>query len=232
MRILLADRDQVVRNTFSAIVAELVADALILEASDRAELLTRTSQHPDVSLLIVEFTLARTCGLLSGHEVRNAALANRTVVLSAEPCPHQSALVRESSGLAYVPINAPRPVIQAAMQIVLAGGRYFPPELLLRSAPSVRGTRDDSFFNLTPRQTEVLELMSAGSSNKAIARALGMSPGTVKVHVTAILKALNARNRTEAAIAIHRYLNRAPTQERRVQERRVAEARPGIRIYR
>jgi DNA-binding NarL/FixJ family response regulator len=53
---------------------------------------------------------------------------------------------------------------------------------------------------LTPRQRDVLKLMCEGMSNKVIAHTLGMAEGTVKIHVTAILKELNATNRTQAVI--------------------------------
>jgi DNA-binding NarL/FixJ family response regulator len=56
-------------------------------------------------------------------------------------------------------------------------------------------------LGLTERQMEVLALMMQGKSNKAICRALDLAEPTVKNHVTAILKALNASNRTEAVIA-------------------------------
>jgi DNA-binding NarL/FixJ family response regulator len=54
---------------------------------------------------------------------------------------------------------------------------------------------------LTDRQIDVLELLSEGASNKAIAKQLGLSEHTVKIHLTAIFKALGVNNRTEAAIA-------------------------------
>ena len=57
-------------------------------------------------------------------------------------------------------------------------------------------------MNLTPRQREVLAVMMEGKSNKAICRALNLAEPTVKNHVTAILKALNASNRTEAVIKV------------------------------
>jgi len=53
---------------------------------------------------------------------------------------------------------------------------------------------------LTERQVEVLELLSQGKPNKLIARALGINEGTVKIHLAAIFRALNASNRTEAVI--------------------------------
>ncbi|HSW51126.1 MAG TPA: response regulator transcription factor, partial [Bryobacteraceae bacterium] len=54
---------------------------------------------------------------------------------------------------------------------------------------------------LTPRQREVLTLLGQGKSNKEIARVLQLAEGTVKLHVTAILKALNVNNRTRAVVA-------------------------------
>ena len=59
-------------------------------------------------------------------------------------------------------------------------------------------------LGLTERQGEVLNLMMLGKSNKAICRALGLAEPTVKNHVTAILKALQVSNRTEAVIAAGR----------------------------
>jgi DNA-binding NarL/FixJ family response regulator len=55
---------------------------------------------------------------------------------------------------------------------------------------------------LTERQMEVLALMMEGKSNKAISRMLDVAEPTVKHHVTAVLKALNVTNRTEAVIAV------------------------------
>ena len=56
-------------------------------------------------------------------------------------------------------------------------------------------------INLTERQTSVLERLSHGDSNKAIARLLGIREGTVKVHVRQIMRKLGVVNRTQVAIA-------------------------------
>ena len=63
---------------------------------------------------------------------------------------------------------------------------------------------------LTRRQTEVLALMMQGKSNKAIGRALGLSEPTVKHHVTAVLKALQATSRTEAVLTMAARNSRSP----------------------
>jgi two-component system nitrate/nitrite response regulator NarL len=59
---------------------------------------------------------------------------------------------------------------------------------------------DGPFSDLTPRETEILCLLAEGQSNKLIARNLGISDGTVKLHVKAILRKLNIHSRVEAAV--------------------------------
>jgi DNA-binding NarL/FixJ family response regulator len=78
--------------------------------------------------------------------------------------------------------------------------------LLAQEKPGPLPTADDhgglgSAVGLTARQIEVLRLICAGQSNKEIARVLGLSDKTVKVHVTAIFKGLNVVNRMQAAAA-------------------------------
>jgi DNA-binding NarL/FixJ family response regulator len=95
-----------------------------------------------------------------------------------------------------------------ALALIFSGGVYIPPEVLAgRSAPGpskirpgLRGSPAD--LGLTERQIEVLALLMQGKSNKAICRTLGLAEHTVKNYVTAILKALNVSNRTEAVIAV------------------------------
>jgi two-component system nitrate/nitrite response regulator NarL len=57
--------------------------------------------------------------------------------------------------------------------------------------------------NLSPREIEVMRALLRGASNKVIARDLNIAVETVKVHMKAILRRLNARNRTQAAVLFH-----------------------------
>lgn len=66
---------------------------------------------------------------------------------------------------------------------------------------------------LTPRQLEVLELLARGLTNREIAGVLGISAGTVKVHVAAVLDALDVTNRTEAAMALQELRPQEPVEE-------------------
>lgn len=66
-------------------------------------------------------------------------------------------------------------------------------------------TQTPSDFGLTERQAEVLGLMARGKSNRDIAALLGLSEGTVKIHLTAIFKVLGVSSRTQAMVAVARH---------------------------
>jgi DNA-binding NarL/FixJ family response regulator len=61
-------------------------------------------------------------------------------------------------------------------------------------------SEEENNFGLTQRQTEVLNFVVVGKSNQAIASELGLTTGTIKMHVSAIFKRLNVSSRTEAAM--------------------------------
>ena len=87
----------------------------------------------------------------------------------------------------------------AALQAVSRGLAVFDPSLALSPSP----VRDPSLAlteDLTPRETEVLQLLADGLTNKAIAQRMGISDHTVKFHVNAILGKLGAQSRTEAVV--------------------------------
>jgi DNA-binding NarL/FixJ family response regulator len=82
---------------------------------------------------------------------------------------------------------------------VLSGGVYLPPHVLEEGPDPAPARADaDAFSRLSPRQQQVSQLLLQGQSNKAIARKLGLSEGTVKAHVSAIFQIIGARNRVEA----------------------------------
>lgn len=93
-----------------------------------------------------------------------------------------------------------------ALRDIVAGKTVVAPDLAAVLAKAVKGkdeqpTPENSpFADLTPREREILGLLAEGQSNKAIARNLGISDGTVKLHVKAILRKLNVHSRVEAAV--------------------------------
>ena len=98
-------------------------------------------------------------------------------------------------------------IIEAAIRLILAGGRYLPPRLadlaasrVDHGAPMIRDSAIVIKERLSPRQIEVLQLVAQGQSNKEIARVLDLAPSTVKTHLGHIMICLAAHNRTEAVV--------------------------------
>lgn len=98
-----------------------------------------------------------------------------------------------------------------ALEVIRDGGVFVPPVVAMRpggeplmtvAGPVPAGFfREDAGKQLTPRQREILSMIRAGSSNVEIAETLNLTVGTVKIHITAIFKALGVRNRTQAMVA-------------------------------
>ncbi len=94
-----------------------------------------------------------------------------------------------------------------ALRDIIAGKTVVAPDLAPVLASAVQGDnnekeeeQEDPFAILTPREFEILTLLAEGQSNKVIARNLGISDGTVKLHVKAILRKLNISSRITAAV--------------------------------
>ena len=93
-----------------------------------------------------------------------------------------------------------------ALRDIVSGKTIVAPSLAPILAKVVQGNvfngkgEETPFEDLTPRETEILGLLAEGQSNKVIARNLGISDGTVKLHVKAILRKLSVHSRVEAAV--------------------------------
>ena len=111
----------------------------------------------------------------------------------------------------YVSKSFSNSLILSAINLVMAGGMYIPPEVMkMGSKSSSESVRDlirdlerpkavnGGNHGLTPRQTEVLECLAEGLSNKQIAYKLAVSEGTVKIHITLLMRTLEVTNRTAA----------------------------------
>ena len=121
------------------------------------------------------------------------------VVLTSSENPEdiRVALARGASG--FVPKSAAANTLLSAIRLVLAGEIYVPPTVLARATQML----PQAAPRLTERQMQVLRRLSAGESNKEIARALKLSEKTVKAHLSSVFKVLGVQNRTHA-IAVAR----------------------------
>jgi DNA-binding NarL/FixJ family response regulator len=87
-----------------------------------------------------------------------------------------------------------------ALREVLAGEVWLPPEYRELTSKQCRAKTVAERYDLTKSQARVLELLAEGKSNREISALLAVTEGTVKIHVSAILKALNVSNRSQALL--------------------------------
>ena len=126
-------------------------------------------------------------------------------MLSGEDDPGVVRAAIERGAMGFIPKSSTPEVLVQALRLVLAHGVSLPPAVLgsARAAPatSLGASGEVLLPGLTLRQMDVLRCVIRGLPNKIIARELDVSEGTVKAHLTLVLRALGVHNRTEAVYA-------------------------------
>ncbi len=209
MKILLADDHTLFREAMLHPLGQLDANAEIFQAGTATQALAIAEAKSDLDLVLLDLNMPGMDGLKAVATFRDRFPELPLVVLSASEEHHDIQTVLDAGAMGFIPKSSSTQVMLGALRLVLSGGPYIPPMLLQRAqyaidppssttarpAATVGGAED-----LTPRQFEVLEALAEGLSNKLIGRKLNLSEGTVKVHLAAIFRALDAKNRTDAVI--------------------------------
>jgi DNA-binding NarL/FixJ family response regulator len=208
MKILIVDDHALIRDALRGVLKELAQDATVLEAANSRQATRLIEANPDLHLILLDLNLPDRNGFAVLADLRRQHATISLVVLSASEDRDSILKAIDLGALGFIPKSAPHDVIVNALRLVFSGGVYIPPEALARTetreakTTAQRSSKSPADCGLTERQMEVLALMMEGKSNKAISRMLDVAEPTVKHHVTAVLKALNVTNRTEAVIAV------------------------------
>jgi len=206
LTILIADDHDLVREGLKHTLSRLPARTSFAEAGDAGEVREVLSGSPSVDLVMLDLHMPGANGLELLTSICNEHPDIPVVILSAVEEPHVMQRTIDRGAVGFIPKSAANEVLVSAIQLVLAGGVYIPTGILNKqpgATEPIPGTVDSLQvpLQLTDRQMDVLHLLSNGESNKAIARKLGLSEHTVKIHISAIFKTLGVNNRTAAALA-------------------------------
>ncbi len=211
LRVVLADDHEMVRLAMRHALASLSPRIQWLEAQNASEVERWATEDPDLAL--VDLNMPGSDGVPWIGRLRSQFPTLPIIVVSAE---ESCALVLEliDCGVAgFIPKSDSAAVVLQAVRLVLSGGTYAPLRFLTGHGASrepgngtTASANPPAVHGLTQRQLEVLALLARGLPNKLIARELGLSEGTVKVHLLAIFRALDVRNRTEAVVAAQKKL--------------------------
>ena len=214
MRVVLAEDSVLLREG----VARLLADAgfeVVGQSATADDLLLKVrSYSPDVAIVDIRMPPTHTDeGLRAAQEIRERYPGTSVLVLSqyAEPAYAMELLADSAEGVGYLLKDRVSDVDEfcAAARRVAEGGSALDPTVVSQLVG--RRRRDDPVSELTPRETEVLELMAEGRSNQAIGERLFITPRAVEKHVTSIFGKLGLPATAEdhrRVLAVLAYLNR------------------------
>jgi DNA-binding NarL/FixJ family response regulator len=204
LRILLADDHEMVRVAMRYALAGLADGIEWQEAGDVAQAQRILDANPALDLALLDLSMPGANGIDWIRAVRHAHPTLPLLVISAAEDPPTVRALIDLGVAGFIPKSDSSAVILQAVRLVLAGGTYAPLRLLAEGGATMsagQGRSNPTVAGLTARQQDVLAALARGLPNKLIARELGLSESTVKVHLLAIYRVLSVRNRTEAVIA-------------------------------
>ncbi len=199
----IADDHALFRTGLRLLLSDSCGPAEVREAASLPELRALLDEDGAVDLAVVDLAMPGMSGGGSIRELRQSFPQAPFVVLSGSEQRQDVIDTLAAGAFGYIPKSLDPEAMVAAFQLVLGGGIYAPTLLLTEpiDADEPSSMVDPNVMAmLTPRQYDVLRLLGKGQANKEIARALDISEGTVKIHLAAIFRVLEVRNRTEAVL--------------------------------
>jgi two-component system NarL family response regulator len=192
IRILIVDDHPVVRAGLTSMLGTQAELEVIGSASSGEEALAKLRQvEPDV--LLLDLRMHGMSGVDTLMAMKRSAHDVRVIILTSFETDEDIYRAVQAGAHGYLLKDTSLKEMVEAIRTVHAGKRYIPRDIAARLAERMMRT------DLTPREIEILKLLSKGPTNKEIGRALSISENTVKNHVNSIIEKLEVSDRTEAA---------------------------------
>jgi DNA-binding NarL/FixJ family response regulator len=214
VNILLIDDHPLIREGIASMLARLSEACHLEEAIDCRSALDALDRCGRPDLVLLDLCLPDCSGFAGLDALREACPQAPIVVLSARDDRETILEALDRGAMGFIPKTMSPDLIWAALRLVLAGGIYVPQTLVggvdkrspVRSQAVARPPRASALdaLDLTERQVDTLRMLVQGLPNKLIARELGVAEATVKVYISAALRAMNVTSRTQAVIWLSR----------------------------
>lgn len=210
LRIVIADDHALVRGGLAMLIEMAAPESEVLQANSLGQVAKILSGEDLVDLLLLDLMMPGMDGDQGIKKVRQTFPDIPIVIVSVHEDIDSIRRSLSAGAMGYIPKTSTPSVTVSAIKLILDGGIYIPPHILNTTNESqtrILSETESTSGPLTRRQQEVIKLIEAGKSNNAIADELGLSTGTVKMHVSAIFKKLDAANRTEAVALFSKLKN-------------------------
>lgn len=212
LKLLVVEDHALVREGLVGLLKQLEDEVQVFDRADFESALALLEQEPEIDLLLLDLALPGIDGFAGLDVLRRRFPSMPVVVVSAFDDVPTVNRVLNLGASGFIPKALSGDALLAALRDVLEGNIYRP------SANQASARLDDAVpvplfgvsmrpeeIGLTERQAQVLCLMVRGLSNRDIGAEMGLSEGTIKIHATAVYKALGVTSRTQALVAVSRY---------------------------
>ena len=212
MKALLVDDHALFRSGLMLLLAARFPDVVMREAEGLTPALAHLAAEPDIELVLLDLGLRDSQGLPTLRQLRAVSDERTIVVLSASDDVDTVIAALNEGAAGFIPKTARGKAVEQALRVVLDGGIYLPPIVYSAVAPLPELEQTDEErtaemidrLGLSPRQVDVLRLLTAGQSNKVICRELDVAESTIKTHLLGLFRKLGVNSRTEAVVAAAR----------------------------
>jgi len=209
-KLLVVEDHALVREGLVAALRRFRRSAAVFEAKDAEQAIRWLEDNRDVGLVLLDLMLPGMDGFTFLGILRKRFAAIPVLVVSGMDDHATVRRVAQLGAAGFVPKSYSGEEMLAAVRAVWEGGEYFPerPPEVERGVPRRDDVSDSDLareFGLTAGQARVLDLLTAGKSNREIAEFLHLTEGTVKIHLSAIYRALNVNSRAQALVVVARH---------------------------
>ena len=200
MKILIIDDHPLYRDGLQSLLSDLYDGLACKSVAGLSELDDESIICAD--LILLDLDTADTKGLNTLSKVRSRNPQGSIVIISSYDEPELVQQCIEQGAVGFIPKTSDPTELVNALRIILQGGIYLPSDCALEQVDDFKETCKTPLKGLTKRQLHALLLVAKGQANKNIADKMGITEGTVKLHLSAAFKTLNVSNRTEAVYAL------------------------------
>ena len=201
MKVLIADDHALFRDGLAMRLEEIDPNIVIHQAASFTQALKILDREKDIDLIIADLEMPDMRWEAGINEIEERAKGIDIVVISASEDVRRIRRILATGVKGYIPKRSEPKIMYNALKLTLDGGTYIPPAMIAPADDGITGSgRRSTGKTLTRRQSQVLDLVAQGKSNKQIAFEIGVSEATVKLHINALLRSLKVNNRTQAVV--------------------------------
>jgi len=204
IRVILADDERLVRSGLRMIIDAEPDLSIVAEAADGSEAIDAARRVP-ADVVLMDVRMPNMDGLTATRRIVETASRPRVIVLTTFDLDEYVFEALRAGASGYLLKDAPERELIAAIHVASDGGSILAAPLTRRLIERFAAIPDPAVLRpelerLTPRETEVLQLIARGLSNAEIAAELVVTEHTAKTHVAHILDKLGLRDRVQAVI--------------------------------